>query len=213
MNTEIRYEVQVPSSEEYNRLRKDVAWPEMEMETAARCLPHSLYVVCAYDGDELTGMGRIVGDGGLCFFIQDLIVARTHHRRGIGTAIMERLMGFIADRAVADTYVGLMSAVGKEPFYHRFGFTSRPTESLGCGMTRFWEVEQDPPGFEQDGRIAEVPCPLRPDPNPRMWHCSQNSPTSSSTSLPTGPTVGILWRSSCRRTAYRPGRCRQSPES
>ena len=73
MNTEIRYEVQVPSSEEYNRLRKDV---------------------------------------------------------------------------------GLMSAVGKEPFYHRFRFTSRPTESLGCGMTRFWEVEQDPPGFEQDGHTT-----------------------------------------------------------
>jgi predicted N-acetyltransferase YhbS len=32
-----------------------------------------------------------------------------------------------------------MSAVGKEDFYHRYGFTSRPTERLGCGMTRFWD--------------------------------------------------------------------------
>jgi predicted N-acetyltransferase YhbS len=84
-------------------------------------------------------MGRVVGDLGLCFYIQDVIVVRTHQGRGVGGAIMRRLMKFISEHAVEDSYVGLMSAVGKESFYHRYGFTSRPTETLGAGMTLFWK--------------------------------------------------------------------------
>jgi hypothetical protein len=40
---------------------------------------------------------------------------------------------------VENTYVGLGSALGKESFYHRYGFTSRPTHTLGAGMTLFWK--------------------------------------------------------------------------
>ena len=138
MESEIRVEAHIPSPESYNWLRREAEWPEMDRDTCTRCLPESLHVVSAFDGEELVGMGRIVGDGGLCFYIQDVIVARSHRRRGVGTALMEALMAFIADRAVMDTYVGLMSAVDKEPFYGRFGFTRRPTDTLGCGMTLMW---------------------------------------------------------------------------
>lgn len=140
MESEIRIEAHIPSTEDYNRLRREAEWPEMDGDACARCLPESLYVVSALDGEELVGMGRIVGDGGLCFYIQDVIVARSHRRRGVGTEVMKALMAFIADRAVKDTYVGLMSAVGKESFYRPFGFTSRPTETLGCGMTLMWPI-------------------------------------------------------------------------
>jgi len=63
MSEEIRYEDTVPSPEDYNRLRRDVGWPEMDPETVRRCLPRSLYVVCAFEGEEMVGTGRIVGDG------------------------------------------------------------------------------------------------------------------------------------------------------
>ncbi len=138
MASKIRVETRLPSTKDYNRLRREAEWPEMDSDACARCLPESLCVVSALDGEELVGMGRIVGDGGLCFYIQDVIVAKSHRRRGVGTAVMEALMAFIADRAVKDTYVGLMSAAGKESFYSRFGFTSRPTDTLGCGMTLMW---------------------------------------------------------------------------
>ena len=139
MSGEIRYEVTTPSAEQYNHLRRDAGWPEMDPETVARCLPTSLHVVCAFDGEEMVGTGRVVGDGGLCFYIQDVIVLRSHQGRGIGAGLMDRIMTFIAAGAVKHSYLGLMSAVKKESFYHRYGFTSRPTETMGCGMTRFWE--------------------------------------------------------------------------
>lgn len=138
MENQIRIEALIPSPQEYNWLRREAEWPEMDREACTRCLPSSSHVVSAFDGEELVGMGRIVGDGGLCFYIQDVIVAKSHRRRGVGTALMDALMDFIAERAVKDTYVGLMSAVGMEPFYTPFGFTSRPTETLGCGMTLMW---------------------------------------------------------------------------
>lgn len=34
--------------------------------------------------------------------------------------------------------VGLMAAVGKEPFYQKFGFHTRPNEREGAGMLQFW---------------------------------------------------------------------------
>jgi predicted N-acetyltransferase YhbS len=139
MPIEIRYEDTAPSPEEYNRLRLDAGWPEMDPGAVRRCLPRSLYVVCAFEGEQMVGTGRIVGDGGLCFYVQDVIVLTSHQGRGIGAGLMDRIMGFIAGRSVKNSYLGLMSAVGKEEFYHRYGFTSRPTEKLGCGMTRVWE--------------------------------------------------------------------------
>ena len=139
MTTVIRYEKTPPSAEDYNRLRRDAGWPEMDAATVERSLPRSLFAVCAFQGDDLVGTGRVVGDGGLCFYIQDVIVLRSHQGRGIGAGIMDRIMGFIAHGSVKNSYLGLMSAVGKESFYHRYGFTTRPTGELGSGMTRFWD--------------------------------------------------------------------------
>ena len=38
--------------------------------------------------------------------------------------------------------VSLQSAKGKEEFYKRFGFATRPTEEHGCGMHRWMEAKQ-----------------------------------------------------------------------
>ena len=135
----IRYELREPPPDDYNRLRRDAGWPEMDSMASEHSLKHSCFAVCAYDGSDLIGTGRVVGDFGLCFYIQDVIVLTTHQGRGIGDGIMRLIMKFISDHAVEDTYVGLMSAVGKESFYHRYGFTTRPTEAYGAGMTLFWK--------------------------------------------------------------------------
>ena len=134
----MRYEGSPPTPYEYNRLRRDAGWPEMDFTVSAEALERSCFAVSVYDGDDLVGMGRIVGDLGLCFYLQDVIVVSSYQGRGLGDAIMRRLMKFISEHATENTYVGLMSAAGKEPFYHQYGFTTRPTEALGAGMTLFW---------------------------------------------------------------------------
>ena len=57
----------------------------------------------------------------------------------IATAIIEELIDLILKRAAPGASIGLMSALGKEDFYRKFGFIGRPEEGrdLGAGMSRF----------------------------------------------------------------------------
>ncbi len=34
------------------------------------------------------------------------------------------------------------AATGKEPFYEKYGFTRRPNDRLGAGMTIFWQSRE-----------------------------------------------------------------------
>lgn len=147
----------LPSPDEYNQLRASVGWGVYERGVADAALPGSLYCVCALVAGSVVGMARAIGDGGLVFYIQDVIVRPEYQRQGIGTMLMERIMAYIRSHAHLsptlpattivgrqswrnNSVIGLMAAAGKEPFYERYGFATRPNDRLGSGMTIFWRV-------------------------------------------------------------------------
>jgi GNAT superfamily N-acetyltransferase len=132
-----------PTAEEYNRLRAAVGWTVADPADAAAALAASLCAVVAVEDGRAVAMGRAVGDGRLVFYIQDLVVEPERQGRGLGAALMERLMASILSRAAPRAYIGLMAAVGKEGFYERFGFLRRPNERYGCGMIRFAPARPD----------------------------------------------------------------------
>ena len=131
----------LPTAEEYNWLRRLVGWRQYQLEVIEQALPNTLYCVCAYRGAELVGMARVIGDGGMVYYIQDVIVIPDCQRQGIGMQLMDRIMAYIRLYASQNSIIGLMSAVGKEAFYEKYGFTTRPTEKLGAGMTIFWQKQ------------------------------------------------------------------------
>lgn len=131
----------LPCAADYNRLRKAVGWGEYREDVISDSLPHSLYCICALIDEQVIGMARIIGDAGMVYYIQDVIVLPEYQRQGIGTRMMERIMDYLQSHAHQNTIIGLMSAVGKEQFYKKYGFTRRPTEKLGAGMTIFWNLE------------------------------------------------------------------------
>lgn len=57
----------------------------------------SLAVWGAFAGDRLVGVVRVVGDGATIVFVQDLIVAPSHQRMGIGTQLMRAVMNRFSD--------------------------------------------------------------------------------------------------------------------
>jgi GNAT superfamily N-acetyltransferase len=140
----MKYEIieKLPSAEEYNHLRQLVGWSVYDPEVIVSALPQTLYCVCALMNEDIIGMARVIGDGGLVYYIQDVIVHPDYQRQGIGAKMMDRVMVYIGGHASQNSIVGLMSAYGKESFYEKYGFTRRPTERLGCGMTLFWEIPQ-----------------------------------------------------------------------
>ena len=138
----MKYEIieRLPTAEEYNHLRQLVGWEGYKLEVIVRALPQSLFCVCAVkDGDTL-GMARVIGDGGLVYYIQDVIVHPGLQHQGIGAGMMDRIMAYIGSHASQNSIIGLMSAYGKESFYEQYGFIKRPTGCLGCGMTIFWQA-------------------------------------------------------------------------
>ena len=132
-----------PTVEEYQRLRIAVGWGEMSDEGVAEGLPHALYsAVLELDG-EAVGCARIVGDGGLYFYLQDVIVLPEHQGRGQGARLMDALMTYLERSARPGAFVGLMAAIGAESFYERYGFRRRPEQQPG--MFRRWGDEPAEP--------------------------------------------------------------------
>ncbi|MEP5151677.1 GNAT family N-acetyltransferase [Planktotalea sp.] len=136
-NDSITFKAQAPRPEEFSRLRADCGWGTISVETAKAALANSVLDLCCFDGERLIGMGRVVGDGVLYFYLQDIIVHAEYQNRAIGRRIVEMLLDEVRKRAEPGATIGLMSAQGKEAFYQHFGFEQRPNDRLGAGMTQF----------------------------------------------------------------------------
>ena len=85
---------QKPTMPEVLALYKSVGWSMYTRDPARleRALTHSLTVLSAYDGKQLVGLIRAVGDGETILFIEDLLVLPEYQRRGIGKQLIEALL-------------------------------------------------------------------------------------------------------------------------
>ena len=97
-----------------------------ELEQALRS---SWYLVCAYDGDRLVGIGRMVSDGVVHAMIYDMIVDPAYQGQGIGTEILARLVEYCRSIRIRD--IQLFCARGKRLFYEKNGFSARPDDAPG----------------------------------------------------------------------------------
>ena len=135
----ITYKENAITTEGYLELRAAVNWPVLSYEQAEKALQNSLYTICAYQDNQPIGMGRLVGDGSVICYVQDLIVLPDTQHCGIGSYLLEHLIEAAGSFGFHDTtmMLGLMCAKGREPFYESRGFLSRPTDALGPGMIQY----------------------------------------------------------------------------
>lgn len=75
-------------------------------------------------------MGRIVGDGVMYFYVQDIAVMPDYQGQGVGTRLMDALMAYIHDHAPDKAFVGLYAAPAAIVFYERYGFIIPPADDL-----------------------------------------------------------------------------------
>jgi len=124
-----------PDIEEYHSVCRDVGWDEAINFDAARVsLANSLYHVVALYDDVVIGMARVVGDGAMYFYIQDVAVVPAHQGQGVGALLMGQIMEHLAGRAPEKAFVGLFAAEGTRSFYERYGFAVYP------GLTGMFRV-------------------------------------------------------------------------
>ncbi|MEM6792812.1 MAG: GNAT family N-acetyltransferase [Acidobacteriota bacterium] len=115
----------------YQKLRAEAGWHELEPARARAALERSIFTTTARVGEEVVGCGRIVGDGQIYFYIQDVLVTPNLRGRGVGSALMGRLMNFLEGAAPrrSGAFFGLMIAPGLEDFYAKFGFEPLAVDS------------------------------------------------------------------------------------
>lgn len=132
----IKYIERIPTVDEFNTLTDAVGWGIRDDKIVEVALENTLFSLCAYDDDKLIGYGRIIGDKTIFLYIHDVMVIPEYQGKGIGKGIMRELLNQIDRYKEVNpnirTYLG--ASKGKEAFYEKFGFVSRPNESLGAGM-------------------------------------------------------------------------------
>lgn len=127
------------TTEEYLAIRSKVNWKELKKEQAQKALENSLYTIAVYEEGELIGIGRVVGDGAVICYIQDLIVVPQRQGTGIGSFILKNLIDYVEGLRQENTemMLCLMCAKGREKFYEKHEFLARPTNNLGPGMIQY----------------------------------------------------------------------------
>ena len=129
-------EQRMPTAAQWMALRESVGWATFPIETAKRSLDATPFCICAFDDEgNLIGMGRVLGDGVISFYIGNVMVRPDYQRTGIGSEIMERIIEYVKSCAAPGAIASLLSIKGKEEFYTQFGFEMRPDEAHGSGMS------------------------------------------------------------------------------
>jgi GNAT superfamily N-acetyltransferase len=119
---EIRFDegAKLPVSD-YRRLRSEVGWgdPAVGDTQLDAAFDRTWNVVARREG-EIVGFGRLLDDGVLYASIWDMIVTPSLQRRGIGNAILTRLLARAAERSLTV----LVATPAGRPLYERHGFVA-----------------------------------------------------------------------------------------
>jgi len=123
MHPDVVLHDRLPTIDEYCDLCTAVGWaPVMNFDAAPASLARSLLGVVATLRGRTVGMGRVVGDGAIYHYVQDVVVHPDLQKRGIGDAIVGRLVARVHTQAPERAFVGVFAATGTKRFYERHGF-------------------------------------------------------------------------------------------
>ena len=123
--------------QDFVRLRVLTGFADIPIEHAKRALDGGLINVSAKYGDRLIGMGRMVGDGAMYWYLQEIIVLPEYQKQGVGTKIVNHLVDYAVSHSTTGkfTTIGGVSAKGKEEFYRKLGF-----EVISNGIQKMIEI-------------------------------------------------------------------------
>lgn len=119
-------------------LFSSVGWEPPCREQVNTALENSMVTFAALDEGKPVGMVRLLGDGGMSFYIKDFAVVPAYQGKGVGTLLIQALEQYIRNRIQPGWAVSLelISTIEALSFYKKMGFEERPCEWDGPGMMK-----------------------------------------------------------------------------
>jgi len=114
----------MPNEKDVKDLYDDVNWTiyTKDISRLINAISNSLFVVTAWDKDKLVGLVRVVGDGIIIIYIQDILVLKEYKRKGIGTNLIYAI--FEEYKSVRQKVLLTDDTPQTRGFYESLGFTS-----------------------------------------------------------------------------------------
>lgn len=110
--------------EQVENLYNDVGWTAYtkDMDLLQQALLQSLDVISAWDGDQLVGLIRTVGDGLTILYIQDILVLDAYQNQGIASKLLQMVLQ--KHKTVRQKVLLTEEAPDVRHFYEKNGFES-----------------------------------------------------------------------------------------
>ena len=123
----VTFSEKLPEASQLVRLFHQAPWAKARsLEETRDMLSHTDLALCAWDGDQLVGFGRVLTDFVYRATIWDVIVDHAYQKQGIGTEIVQRIL-----HHPHLTKVELFWLCTRRPgFYEKLGFSSREQTGL-----------------------------------------------------------------------------------
>lgn len=127
----IEYRSEAPPPEAFKTLYDGTGWGPRERDASfyAAALAGSWACCAAWEQGRLIGFARLISDGHLHAYVNEMIVLPEAQGRGIGREILRRLLAHCAAAGISD--IQLFAARGKADFYAAQGFAVRPDDAPG----------------------------------------------------------------------------------
>ncbi|MCL2078056.1 MAG: GNAT family N-acetyltransferase [Oscillospiraceae bacterium] len=132
------------SYEDYKALRVSAGWQSVSERQFELGLKNLRYFAAAKHNGKAVGMIKGLGDNGYYWIITDLIILPEYQSQGLGKKLVGDFLEYVDNSVVKGENVSvfLFSVKGKELFYEKFGFKTRPFGDIyGAGMSIHYEKE------------------------------------------------------------------------
>ncbi|QIL21152.1 GNAT family N-acetyltransferase [Thermomonas sp. HDW16] len=130
MSDAIRLVERFPGVADYVRMRALTGLSPKSEEAARRSLGNTTFGVSLLRGEEVVGMGRIIGDGACFHFVVDIAVDPALQGQGLGKRIMGALDAWLRVNALPTAHVSLFADGDAKHLYEKYGF-AQSEKSVG----------------------------------------------------------------------------------
>lgn len=126
------------NAKQFLEIYNSVGWEAPTFNQVECALKNSTAVFSLEIEGKPIDMVRIIGDGGMSFYIKDFAIIPEYQNQGLGSILLDEVENYIKTSLPSGWAVSLelISSQQGQAFYEKHGFEPRPNDWDGPGMMK-----------------------------------------------------------------------------